>query len=76
MLEIEDHKKSFKIIAIFTILVVIIFFMFIPVAMLGSTIEFYSDSATDTLDSLDNNDNFTPGEIPHQTMLQKVQSAF
>ncbi len=50
--------------------------MFIPVAMLGSTIEFYSDSAADTLDSLDNSDNFTPGKTPHQTMLQKVQDAF
>ncbi|MBP7832474.1 MAG: hypothetical protein KA035_01760 [Candidatus Levybacteria bacterium] len=76
MLEIEDHKKPFKIIAVITIAAVIVFFLFIPVVMLGSTLEFYSDSAVDSLDKLDNTNNFTPGDVPRQTMLQKIQSAF
>lgn len=76
MLEIEDHKKSFKIIAVITISAVIVFFLFIPVAMLGSTIEFYSDSAVESLDNLDNTNNFTPGKVSYQTMFQKIQSAF
>lgn len=76
MLEIEDHKKSFKIIAVITIATVIVFFLFIPVAMLGSTLELYSDSAVDSLDRTDNTNNFIPGETSNQTMLQKIQSAF
>ncbi len=76
MLEIDNHSKIFKIIAIFTIGAVIIFFLFIPVAMLGGTLEFYSDSATESLDNIDGTNNFTPGEAPNQTMLQKIQSAF
>ncbi len=76
MLEMEDHTKSFKIIATVTIFAVVIFFLFIPVAMLGSTIESYSDLAADLLDSVDGSDNFTPGKISNQTMLQKAQSSF
>lgn len=76
MLELDNHSKIFKIIAVFTIGTVIVFFLFIPVAMLGPTIEAYSDSAVDSLDSVDGTNNFTPGKTPNQTMLQKVQSAF
>lgn len=76
MLEADKHRKFFKICAILTIGVVIIFFLFIPVAMLGPDIEFYSDSAADSLDSIDGNDTFTPGKTSNQTLFQKIQSSF
>lgn len=76
MLEIEDHKKIFKLITMIVVLSVIIFFCFLPIAMFGNIADSSTDTAVNSLDTVDGQDNFTPGKIKNATMLQKVTAAF
>lgn len=76
MMEIDSHKKALKLVAIITILSVVIFFLFIPVMVFGDEFENTTDTAVNNVDTLDGQDNFTPGKIPNQSMSQKVMSAF
>lgn len=76
MLEIEDHKKIFKLITMIVILSVVIFFCFLPVAMFGNIAESQTDNAVNSLDTVDGQNTFTPGKVKNATMLQKVTKAF
>ncbi|MBP6913407.1 MAG: hypothetical protein KBC00_02230 [Candidatus Levybacteria bacterium] len=72
----KDHSKSFKVLSVVLIFSVIVLFLFIPVATFGTTFENTTDQTVDVVDHADGKNNFTPGKIKGQNILQKIHTSF
>ncbi len=75
-MENAQKSKTIKIITCIVIFSVLVLFITIPAAIVGSSYEQMTDRAAEHLDKLDNSDNFTPGQQSGDSMGQKAISAF
>ena len=75
-MENAQNSKAIKIITFVVLFSVLVFFITIPAAIVGSSYESATDNAAENLDKLDNSNDFTPGQQSGDSMGQKAISAF
>lgn len=75
-MENAQNSKTIKIITFVVLFSVMVFFITIPAAIVGSTYQEATDNAAENLDKLDNSNDFTPGEQSGDSFGQKAISAF
>ena len=75
-MENAQKSKIVKIVTCIIIFSVLVLFLTIPAAIVGSSYEQLTDQAAEQLDKLDNSNNFTPGQQSGDSMGQRAVSAF